>query len=212
MPSAAVPHRFSDPAQYILHPTDFSPGSELAFAHALRMALANRCSLTLMHVGEGEPQEVDWESFPSVRATLQRWGLLEEGAKRSDVAKLGIQVEKINVFDKNVTDAIAGFQRQRPIDMLVLATEQRQGLAGWLNVRTAEDASRKMGVPTLFVPAGGAGCVSLQDGHVTMHQVLIPVDQVPAASGAIERGLRAIARPKRCPKRCARRCSGPGGG
>ena len=67
--SAEVPHRFSEPAKYILHATDFSPGSELAFAHALRIALSNKSRLTLMHVGEA--RHAEWDSFPHVRETLR---------------------------------------------------------------------------------------------------------------------------------------------
>ncbi len=190
MATAEVPSRFSDVAKYILHPTDFSPASDLAFAHALRLALHNKARLIIMHVGE--KKDVDWDSFPSVRETLQRWGLLEEGARRADVVKLGIEIEKINVFDADVADAIAGYLVKRPVDMLVLATEPRTGLASWIKPSTAVQASRKMAVPTLFVPAGTHGCVSLENGKVTMEQVLIPVDHVPPVGGAIERGLRAI--------------------
>lgn len=190
MAASEVSHRFSDPSRYILHPTDFSPQSELAFAHALRIALTNKSNLTLLHVEKNE--EVEWDNFPSVRATLQRWGLLEAGAHRADVAKLGIGIEKVNVNDDHVADAVASYLVKRPIDLLVLSTEQRHGLSSWLKPSTAEKTARKMNLPTLFVPAGTRGCVSLDDGKVTMNQVLIPVDHTPPVGSAIERGLRAI--------------------
>jgi nucleotide-binding universal stress UspA family protein len=185
-----VPQHFSDPAKYILHPTDFSPSSDLAFAHALRLALLNKSYLTLMHVSEAK--EVDWDSFPSVRETLQRWGLLEPGAHRADVNKMGVNIEKINVFDDNVVDAVAGYLVKRPIDLLVLSTEQRHGIMSWLRPSTAERTARQMHIPTLFIPDKGRGCVSLETGAVSMKQVLIPVDHSPPVGGAIERGLRAI--------------------
>ncbi len=192
MPTAerAVPQQFSDHAQYILHPTDFSAASELAFAHALRLALHNKGHLTLMHVEE--KKDIDWDSFPSVRIMLQQWGMLEPGAHRADVAKLGVHIEKVNVFDTNVADAIASYQVKRPIDMLVLSTEQRHGLMSWLKPSTAERTARQMAIPTLFIPAKGRGCVSRETGQVSMKQVLIPVDHSPPVGGAIERGLRAI--------------------
>jgi nucleotide-binding universal stress UspA family protein len=77
--------------------------------------------------------------------------------------------------------------------MLVVATEQRGGLARWLHPSMAERIARTVAVPTLFVPADGSGCVSLRDGQVTLNRVLIPVDHSPPVGGAVERGLRALA-------------------
>lgn len=34
----------------VFHPTDFSPASEVAFAHALRLALDAKAELHIMHV------------------------------------------------------------------------------------------------------------------------------------------------------------------
>ena len=34
----------------IFHPSDFSPASEVAFAHALKIALQSKAKLDLMHV------------------------------------------------------------------------------------------------------------------------------------------------------------------
>jgi nucleotide-binding universal stress UspA family protein len=181
---------FSEPARFVLHPTDFSPESEAAFAHALRVALTNKAELCLMHVGAKE--DTGWERFPPVRQTLQRWGLLEADARRQDVSKLGVGIEKVIVDDRNVGDAISRFTYEHPVDLLVLATEGRRGPAAWLKPSTAETAARKASITTLFVPNGSRGCVALEDGHVTMDQVLVPVDHQPPAEAAIEHGLRAI--------------------
>jgi nucleotide-binding universal stress UspA family protein len=52
-------HRF----QTIVHPTDFSDTSALAFAHALRIALAMRSLLYIVHIAESKcPDEYD--GFP----------------------------------------------------------------------------------------------------------------------------------------------------
>ena len=75
----------SNKAQVILHPTDFSPASEIAMAHALRLAITNQAELRIFHVGENAEDE-DWERLPSVRKTLSRWGKLPEDAERSEVA------------------------------------------------------------------------------------------------------------------------------
>lgn len=191
MASAEVPSRFSDVAKYILHTTDFSPESELAFAHALRLAINNKARLTIMHVSEGKHAE--WDSFPSVRSTLQNWGLLEPGASRAEVSKLGVQIEKINVPQtSNVVGAVMGYLQKAPVEMLVLATQRRKGWASWFIPSTAEKVSRNLAVPTLFVPAGARGCVTLENSQVSMNQVLIPVNGPIGVGGAIERGLRVL--------------------
>lgn len=191
MPTADVPSRFSDVARYILHTTDFSPESELAFAHALRLAINNKARLTIMHVSKDK--DADWDNFPSVRTTLQNWGLLEQGARRADVSKMGVQIEKIHVPDtSNVVGAVTGYLQKAPVEILVLATQRRKGWATWFNPSTAEQVSRHLSVPTLFVPAGARGCVDLETGQVSMNQILIPVDGPKGVGGAIERGLRAL--------------------
>ena len=91
----------------------------------------------------------------------------------------------------SVTEAIFNFLAFRPVDMLVMATEGRHGLAAWLHPSTAEETARQTEVPTLFVPMDCRGCVTL-DGKVHMHQILVPVDHQPPAGAAIERGLRAL--------------------
>src|SRR5688572_8666375 len=79
------------PLHHVFYPSDFSPASEVAFAHALKLALAAKAEFRLMHVAP-EASAVHWTDFPGVRALLARWGLLPEGSPRQDVAKLGINV------------------------------------------------------------------------------------------------------------------------
>lgn len=69
----------------IFHPSDFSEASELAFAHALTVALLMKCELSILHAGRGNAE--DWFRFPSVRKTLERWGVLAPGSPRSAVFK-----------------------------------------------------------------------------------------------------------------------------
>ena len=57
----------------VLHPTDFSEGSQAAFHHALKAALLAKSKLTLLHVSPEAASE--WVDFPGVRETLERWQL-----------------------------------------------------------------------------------------------------------------------------------------
>ena len=155
---------------------------------ALRLALLNQAELVILHVGKMK----DSEDFPSVREMLERWGFLQPGAARSEVAELGIGIDKIEAFGPTVAGAIANFLDSEGADLLVMATHGRHGLSGWLKRSKAEDAARRSEVPTLFVPGEGRGCVSLEDGSVSMRQIVVPVDHVPRSDEAVERGLRAF--------------------
>lgn len=53
MTDSKLPKELGLPAEHILHPTDFTKDSEVALAHALKLALTNRTSLHLLHVGKG---------------------------------------------------------------------------------------------------------------------------------------------------------------
>ena len=66
----------------IFHPTDFSQDSQVAFAHALKLALVFRAELTIMHVDPAVSPE-GFEDFPRIRPTLAQWGLLPNPAPRA---------------------------------------------------------------------------------------------------------------------------------
>lgn len=188
-----LPSKLSEPAREILHPTDFTKQSDVALAHALRLALNNKADLHLLHVGPDTRKE--WHEFPSIRKFLQRWGVIGEGATRSEVSKLGIGIQKVICSPGKVADSVAGFCQRRPIDMIVLATGGRDGFAAWLKPSKAERIAEQvseLSIPTLFVPSGHRGCVDIDSGDVSMDHVLVPVDHSPDSGSAVERGLRAI--------------------
>src|SRR5678809_427966 len=87
-----------EPPFRILHPSDFSRLSQIAFAHALKIALLSHAELEIVHVQEhklGNEKDVHWTDFPGVRATLARWKILPADAQPEDVAKLGLRVKKV---------------------------------------------------------------------------------------------------------------------
>lgn len=187
-----TPIDLDDRVRFVLLPTDYSEASVPAFAHALRLVVTNKGALTLLHVVENQDEGDD--GFPSVRAMLQRWGLLEAGAKRTEVfQELGVEVRKVVYKEGSIAGSIADYIDTHQVDLMVVATEQRGGLTRWLHPSTAERIARRTTVPTLFVPTAGRGCVSPDDGKVTLNHVLIPIDHDPPAGEAVERGLRALA-------------------
>ncbi len=193
MTESTLPSELSKPARYILHPTDFSQRSDSALAHALRLALTNHADLDLLHCGKDTDEE--WDEFPSIRGFLENWGMISAGADRSAVGDLDIGIEKVIAVERSVVDAIENYCQRRPIDMIVMASGGRKGLASWLlpskAERVAEKASKNF-IPTMFVPSKSRGCVAIDTGEVTMDNILVPVDHHPSSESAVERGLRAI--------------------
>jgi nucleotide-binding universal stress UspA family protein len=137
----------------ILHPTDFSDLSGVAFAHALRIALAARSKLHLLHVA---PHDTGGAfAFPHVRQLLVQWGLSEEDDPPWLIAqRLGIEVDTTLMKGQEPTQGILVFLRDSPSDLSVLATHGRDGLEHWLNGSVSEIVARHSAAPTLVYCAG----------------------------------------------------------
>lgn len=180
----------SDPVptfiQTVVHATDFSTGSANAFAHALAVALVCRAKLTLLHVGSNGNE--DWSRFPAVRAMLERWGLLEPGSARAAVfEKFGVHVRKVAISSRFPALAVVDYLVEDPADLLVVATEGRDGAARWLRGSVAEAMARWSKTLTLFVPTDAdRNVVALADGNLALNNILIAVDRTPDAGAAIE--------------------------
>ena len=174
----------------IFHPSDFSAASEVAFAHALKIALVAGTELALFHV-ESSPS-AKWQDFPAVRDTLERWKLLPKGSPRSAVGQLGIDVEKVILSSKDPVKGCLGFLKKRPVDLIVLAVRQREGRMRWLEKSVGQTIARRAGQMTLFIPHGVEGFVSRQDGSVSVRSILIPVTSKPRPQPSVEAAARLI--------------------
>lgn len=170
----------------VLHPTDLTAGGEAAFAHALKIALAGRTRLYVLHAGAGHAEQVDWSAFPGARQTLVRWGALPEGSPTSDVeARLGIHLAKISSREHDPVRAIRQFVDEHDNDLMVLATHGREGLPRWLHGSVAEAAARKAEVATLFMPPGAQGFVDPGSGALAPLEIVMPVDHRPRPHAAL---------------------------
>ncbi len=169
----------------IFHPSDFSKGSERAFEHALALALHRRTSLTILHAG-AEGHGGAWSDFPSVRGTLERWGLIEKGSPRTAVShELSMRVKKVNLRRRKPLSAVLEYLDEHPTELIVLATKGREGPARWIRPSTAEAMARRSETMTLFVPVSSRGFVSSDDGKMTLRRILVPVDRQPDPSHAV---------------------------
>lgn len=176
----------------ILHLTDFSDASERAFAHALAIALFRQTEFTILNVGSHRSVESRWQQFPAVRKTLERWDLLEDDSPRSAVfEKLGVSVKKAAASAIGTTSAILDFVSSNPVDLVVVATEGREGLPRWLKHSKAEAISRASNALTLFVPSQAKGFVKPETGDISLKHILLPIDRQPSPTAAIVFATRA---------------------
>jgi nucleotide-binding universal stress UspA family protein len=162
----------------IFFPSDFSKGSQPAFAHALKLALDAKADLHILHAGPND-EEVHWSDFPHVRPMLERWRLIPEGSSRKAVHESGLRVEKIKKSGNDPVKAILQYLEEYSPDLVVLSTHQRQGLSRLLHRSIAEPIARGARTRTLFVPRRVMGFVSMETGRVRLDNVLIPVDKKP---------------------------------
>lgn len=169
----------------IFHPTDFSPPSMAAFAHALKLTIGMKADLTIMHV-DPDRADTDFYEFPRVRATLARWGFLPHGATKDQLLQLGIGVRKIRAVAADPVTSMVQFLWSKPADLLVAATHERDELASWLHSQLAEQLSRRSRIMTLFVPELTKGFVALETGQSRLRRILIPVDHRPSPQESIE--------------------------
>jgi len=172
----------------ILHPTDLSPSSVGAFIHALRIALATKSKLYVLHVLQDDLGE-GWESaHVRLRHLLVQWGLLRENDPLGAMdTELGLHVENYTFHRQQTpTEEILHFLNQHVCDLMVLATHERDGLDRWLTDSVAEAVRRRSAVPTLFVPRAARSFVDHVSGKFTLRRVLVPVDHSPAPYRAIE--------------------------
>ncbi len=176
--------------QAIFHPSDFSAASEVAFAHALKIALVTQASLRVLHVAAHG--NIDWMDFPGVRETLERWQLLPKGSRSSAVADLGINVRKVVESSSDPVKACLEYLSRRPADLIVLAVRQHGQRMRWLGKAVGEPIARGAGEMTLFIPHGVKGFVSRDDGSVSLKSILVPVTQRPRPQPAVEAAARLI--------------------
>src|SRR6478672_9384286 len=174
----------------VLHPTDFSESSKVAFFHALTATLLSRSHLTLLNVSSDDKPR--WADFPGVRETLEKWQLLPKGSPRSAVNDLGIDIRKAIMPKGDPVEGVINYMTDYPAEMIVLATQQRRGISRWLSSSVAEPIARRATEMTLFIPGGTDGFVSAEDGSVSLKNILIPVATSPRPQPALEAAARLV--------------------
>ncbi len=174
------------PLSRVLFATDLSHDGDLAFAHALRIALAGKGELAIVHAAHRDVIGKEWDQFPRVRASLAGWGLLELGAPASAVEEqLDLRVRKIDIPDPDPLHGVKEVLERRPCDLVVLASHARQGVDRWLHPSLAEPIAREAHAPSLTLPPSATGFVHPATGAVNLRNVLVAVDHHPSAARAL---------------------------
>jgi len=172
----------------IFHPSDFSEGSEVAFAHALKLALVAEAELDVLHVSEGE--DVGWTEFPRVRAMLERWHVLPPNSPREAVPAIGIEVRKVVMKGADPVRAAEHFLKEFPTDLVVLAAHTHQGRMHWARNSISQPIAEAAASAALFLPYGSEGFISREDGSPSLRNVLLPIDLAPKPEPALEAARR----------------------
>jgi nucleotide-binding universal stress UspA family protein len=120
-------------ARRILHPSDFSSASRAAFRKAIDMAKASRAELLLLHVvspvvpvpGDGyvSPEMYEQLSASSRAWAQKRLDSLVAQAKKSRARVTGF------ILAGAASDEIVRFARARRVELIVMGTHGRKGIA-----------------------------------------------------------------------------------
>lgn len=174
----------------VLHPTDFSESSLVAFHHALKTALCTKSRLTLLHVAS----DAEWSRFPGIRETLERWGVLSAGSPKSAVTELGITANKVVANEGAPVDTVLQYLERHPTDLIVLATSRRGNHIPWLGKSVSGPITRDAGQMTLLIPGDARGFVSGDDGSVNLKSILIPIASTPGPEPALKAAARFVSK------------------
>ncbi len=168
----------------IFHPSDFTSASEIAFVHALKIALQGKASLQMMHIDRME--EADRDRFPSVKKALERWKILPEGSPNELVGKLGLEFSKLIPSSNDPVQACLNYFEVQDVDLIVLPVHQRDDLMRYLGTIVVERISERSKQRTLFIPVGRRGFISKEDGSVNLRKILIPMLNKSRSDSSIE--------------------------
>lgn len=162
----------------ILVPTDFSEEAQVAFAHALKLALAFKADLDIFHV-EPHNDQSDWRWAPRVLETLIRWGVLPADATASDLDKLGIRARRTMAVGQAADAAIFNELANSHADLVVMATHGRSGLDRWVQPSVTTPLAQRGSVPVLLLPPHVRGFADVRTGEGGLERILVPIDHRP---------------------------------
>jgi nucleotide-binding universal stress UspA family protein len=139
--------------QHVLVPIDFSATADRALAYAIALAQQLQARLTLLHVLDLTPVTMD-EMTPGMTATYlddletDAQHLLQ--ASREQVQRAGLQGESLLV-QGTPTQTIVDTAGERGVDLIIMGTHGRTGLAHVFLGSVAEHVIRQAPCPVLVM-------------------------------------------------------------
>jgi nucleotide-binding universal stress UspA family protein len=118
----------------LLHPSDFSRASGAAFKKAIEMAKAGRAELMVVHVvspvlpmaaGDGY---VSPKMYEEITASTRAWAQKQLDKLLAKAKQAGVRAKGF-VLDGSAHEQIVRFARSKHVDLLVMGTHGRSGLA-----------------------------------------------------------------------------------
>lgn len=167
----------ADPTiKHIFHPNDLTGSSHTAFAHALKLTLAFRGTLTMLHMGH---RDQAWAEMPRTRITLKRWGLINDESDTAEFETLGIGIRKVVAKGTDPVEVCSEYLSEHPADLIVLSTHQEPNSFLPLQRKVAEPLARSAGRAALFLPHRRPGFVDANTGSIRLKRILMPVTSAP---------------------------------
>jgi len=180
----------ASPSQHIalarvLVATDFSSASQAALLYALSIARRYDATLYLAHVVR--PDTFRRESDASPAATDEAW---REGQRLTTDLLVSGQLRgiphKLLVAQGEIWDGLAPLLQENQIDLLVVGTRGRSGLAKMLLGSVAESIFRQASCPVLTVGPNSVGPTPQEGG---LHCILYATDFTPQSLHALDHAV-----------------------
>jgi nucleotide-binding universal stress UspA family protein len=153
----------------ILVPTDLSDHADHAFRHAAALALRAKSELVVLHVVEKfmDHSLVYSDVWPFQKPVRDHYRKLEQGTKGRLEARIRDMIGPDLRFRVLVTTGVPSAEilsvsEQEEVDLIVIATHGRGGLAQALLGSTTERVLRKSGCPVLVIRSGADGFVTVR--------------------------------------------------
>jgi nucleotide-binding universal stress UspA family protein len=176
----------------ILFPTDLSAVSTAALPYAAQLARAFDAELHVLHVDELHDLADHWPSTPGRTELLE--ALDKETGELLDrlIAKVdghpdasepgGVRLQRARRRGIAAGPEIIYYAQEKDVDLIVLATHGRRGLARWVLGSVAEEVVRYTSRPVLTVPGRGESSLATK--------CLVPLDLSELSLDALRAGAQ----------------------
>ena len=171
----------------IMVPVDGSPFSKEAVLQGLRIASQSGATLRLVRVGTSSVLSGGPEAFPLQNDTLRQIQASELASLYTIAAECRAHstvTVTASVQYGPVVDSLIGYARRQNVDLIVMRSHSRKGLArAWFG-SVADALIRESGIPVLVVKAPSLA-TGLESGF-RYNRILVPLDGSLLAEQSIE--------------------------